>query len=197
MPNHREMKLWLLPLLLFGFAAESMASVKITTTTLPNGTVDKPYSAVIDASGGCTPYKWAIVSGTLPAGVKASSSRGTTSLRLKGTPDKAETYSFQVSVTGCGGHAAEASFEVQIESENGHVVDLSWNASTSKDIAGYNVYRGPDRSTWTKINSDLVAPTDYDDSTVVDGKTYYYAVTTVDIYGNESKKTPAVKVEIP
>lgn len=191
------MKLWLLPLLLFGFTAESMASVSITTTKLPNGTVDTPYSAVIEASGGCTPYKWAIVSGSLPTGVKARPSSSTTSLDLSGTPTIAETYSFKVSVTGCEGHVAEVSYEVKIESVTNHVVDLTWDASTSDDIAGYNVYRGPNGTTWTKINSDLVDSTLYDDSTVVNGDTYYYAVTTVDTHGNESKKTPAVKVVIP
>lgn len=176
----------------------AMASVvHITTKRLPNGTVDTPYSAVIEASGGCTPYKWAIVSGSLPTGVKAKPSNRTTSLDLRGTPATAATYSFEVSVTGCGGHVSKVSYEVTVQSGTNHVVDLTWDASTSDDIAGYNVYRGPNGTTWTKINSDLVASTLYDDSTVVNGNTYYYAVTAVDIQGKESSKTPAVKVVIP
>lgn len=76
-------------------------------------------------------------------------------------------------------------------------MDLSWDASTSKDIAGYNVYRGPDGTKWEKINPSLVAATLYDDSTVANGNTYYYAVAAVDTSGQESSKTPAVKVVIP
>lgn len=191
------MKLWLLSLLLFGLATESLASLRITTSNLPGGTVDTHYSARIEASGGCTPYEWTIVSGTLPTGVKATASKSTTSLHLSGTPTKAKTYSFKVSVTGCGGQVADASYKVKIKAETGHVVGLTWDASTSEDIAGYNVYRGPNRTDWTKINSDLVASTAYDDSTVANGETYYYAVTAVNIYGEESKKTPAVKVVVP
>jgi hypothetical protein len=51
--------------------------------------------------------------------------------------------------------------------------------------------------TWTKINSGLIAATDYDDSTVANGTTYYYSATTVNIYGEESKKTASVKVSVP
>ena len=184
-----------------------MASfVAITTTSLPNGTVDTPYSAVIQASGGCTPYSWALVSGTLPAGVTKAPATGTTSLDLTGTPASATTYSFTasattysftISVTGCGGHVSKVSYEVVIQAAANHVVDLSWKASTSNDVAGYNIYRGPDGSTWEKINASLVASTLYDDSTVANGSTYYYAVTAVDINGNESCKTGAVKAVIP
>jgi len=192
------MKLFLFPLILSVFAAPCMASlVGITTKSLPNGTVNTPYSAVINASGGCTPYKWTIASGTLPGGLSKTESTSTTSLDLSGTPTAAGTYSFTASVKGCGGHVSEVSYTLTIQPAAEHVVDLSWDASTSNNISGYNVYRGPDGSTWQKINASLVASTLYDDSTVANGSTYYYAVTAVDIDGDESCKTPAVGVVIP
>jgi len=192
------MKRWLFPLLLCVFASPVMASVvTITTESLPNGTLDTSYSAVTRASGGCAPYVWAIASGTLPAGVKKEQSRSTTALDLSGSPTAAKTYSFTLSVTDCSKHVSKKSYKVTIRAASEHVVDLSWKASTSKDIAGYNVYRGPDGSTWKKINASLVAATLYDDSKVANDSTYYYAVTAVDIEGKESKKTPAVKVFIP
>ena len=41
--------------------------VSITTTSLPNGAQNVSYSATLVASGGVTPYTWAITSGSLPA----------------------------------------------------------------------------------------------------------------------------------
>jgi hypothetical protein len=183
--------------LLFAFAVESMASVSITTTDLPNGAVKKTYSAVINASGGCAPYKWALVSGSLPTGVKATPSSNTASLSISGLPTAAATFSFKISVTGCGGHVSDESYKVTIESGTGHVVDLSWEASKSDDLAGYNVYRELSGTTWEKINAAVVAAPLYDDVTVINGDTYYYAVTAVNIRGEESPKTPAVKVVVP
>jgi fibronectin type 3 domain-containing protein len=78
-----------------------------------------------------------------------------------------------------------------------HVVDLSWNSSTSTDVAGYNVYRSPDGNNWSKINVSLVGSTIYDDSTVVNGDTYYYAVTAVDLQGDESGKSAVAKASVP
>ena len=173
------------------------SQVVITTSKVPNGTVDASYSAVISASGGCVPYKWKIVSGKLPPGVRTRDSRKTTALDLSGTPTVAASYSFKISVTGCGGHVSEASYKIVIKPEANHVVDLNWDASTSDNVAGYNVYRAPDGVNWKKINADLIASTFYDDTTVADGTTYYYSATTVNIHGEESKKTPAVKVSIP
>jgi type 1 fimbria pilin len=189
------MTLLILPLMLL--ASRSLQPVSITTNTLPNGKVETSYSAVIDAHDGCTPYKWALVSGSLPKGVKAVPSISTTSLGLSGTPTTAGSYSFKISVTGCGGHVSEEAYEVTIQSGNNHIVDLNWKASTSKNVAGYNIYRGLSNSTSEKINPGLVASTLYEDSTVVNGNTYYYAVTTVNIEGEESAKTPALKVVVP
>jgi hypothetical protein len=175
-----------------------MASgLTITTTKVPNGTVETAYSAVITATGGCTPYKWAVVSGSLPAGLTHKMTDQTKDFELEGTPTTATSYSFTVSVTGCGGHTVEASYKIVVQGGANQVVDLKWNASTSSDVAGYNVYRGPDGKKWTKLNAGLVAATDYDDSTVSDGSTYYYSATTVNTSGEESAKSSPVEITVP
>lgn len=192
------MKAWLPSLFLLLLATRGFgSSVAITTKTLPNGTVGTAYTASISASGGCTPYKWSIASGSLPAGITAKPSSSTTSLTLSGTPTTASNVTFAVKVAGCGNRASQDSYTVVIQGSANHVVDLNWNASTSSDIAGYNVYRGPDGMSWQKINTGLVASTLYSDSSVANGSTYYYAATAVDTSGKESSKTAAVKAIVP
>lgn len=173
------------------------STVKITTTEVPNGTVDTAYSTEVHASGGCTPYKWSVSSGNLPTGITDDPSGNTLHLTLSGTPTKAKTYSFTISVTDCDKNNAKESYSVVVQDAAEHVVSLTWKASKSNDIAGYNVYRGPNGTSWTKINAGLIAATDYDDSTVSNGSTYYYSATTVNISGEESAKAAAVKVTVP
>ena len=178
-------------------ALPSFANVYITTTTLPNGTVGGSYTATINATNGCTPYRWAI-SGTLPAGIQYVSQNSGRSLILSGTPTTASTYQFSATVTGCQGHQFEVSYTVVIQPAPFHVVNLSWTASTSQNIAGYNVYRGADGVNWQRVNSGgLVASTLYSDSTVSNATTYYYAATAVNISGVESAKSTALEVKIP
>ena len=67
------------------------------------------------------------------------------------------------------------------------VVDLDWNDNAESDLGGYNVYRatvsgGP----YTRLNGALVAVSDYSDTSVTNGITYYYVVTAVDTSNNES-----------
>jgi hypothetical protein len=183
--------------LLLAVYHSAASAVEITTASVPNGTVDTAYSAVIKASDGCTPYKWSISSGKLPNGITAKASANSVDFDLDGTPTQSGTYSFAASVTDCGEHVAKKSYTLTIQASAEHVVSLKWSASTSKDVAGYNMYRGPDGVKWTKINAGLIPATDYDDSSVSNGSTYYYSATTVNIYGEESKKTASVKVYVP
>ena len=60
------------------------ATPKITTSSLPAGTVGTAYSATLAGSGGITPYTWTISAGTLPAGLSLS-----TAGVLSGTPTAA------------------------------------------------------------------------------------------------------------
>src|SRR6187551_3682528 len=67
---------------------------------------------------------------------------------------------------------------------------LTWNKNTEGDLAGYNVYRrvgsAPIKGD-VKVNAALVpgATPTYTDTVSVDGD-YFYAVTAVDVSGNES-----------
>jgi hypothetical protein len=82
-----------------------------------------------------------------------------------------------------------------------HSVNLSWNASTSSNIAGYNVYRALYASScgsFSKINSLLDTGTLYSDSNVVDGTVYCYATTAVNTSNQESGYSNVVSnVQIP
>jgi len=80
-----------------------------------------------------------------------------------------------------------------------HSVDLNWNASTSANIVGYNVYRGQASSgPYSKINAGgLVASTLYSDTSVANGMTYFYAATVVDSSGRESAHSNQVQAAIP
>jgi Abnormal spindle-like microcephaly-assoc'd, ASPM-SPD-2-Hydin len=101
---------------------ESRSGVAITTSTLPNGIVGGAYSAAVKASGGCTPYKWRIVSGALPEGISANLASSATLLTLSGTPTTAAAYSPTLQVTGCGGGTFKASYKIIVQAMNGYLI---------------------------------------------------------------------------
>jgi hypothetical protein len=76
-------------------------------------------------------------------------------------------------------------------------VSLFWNYSP--DAVGYNVYRSvAAKGKYAKINSFLDPVTAYTDGTVVSGKTYYYAATSVNSEGQESARSkPPVEAVVP
>lgn len=80
-----------------------------------------------------------------------------------------------------------------------HSVELSWNASASANIVGYNVYRGQVVSgPYSRINtSGLLASTLYSDTNVTSGMTYYYVATVVDNSGRESARSNQAQAAIP
>jgi fibronectin type 3 domain-containing protein len=80
-------------------------------------------------------------------------------------------------------------------------VNLSWNASTSSNISGYNIYRAVYTNScgsFSKINSVLNTSALYTDSAVVSGTSYCYAATAVDSSNAESAYSNiASDVQIP
>jgi hypothetical protein len=79
-----------------------------------------------------------------------------------------------------------------------HSVNLSWTASNSQNISGYNVYRGvKSGGPYSKINPVLDASTLYTDTTVADGQTYYYVTTAVNSSNEESTYSNQATAVIP
>jgi len=79
-----------------------------------------------------------------------------------------------------------------------HTVSLSWTASTSPNIVGYNIYRRTGTTgSFTQINSGLNATTTYVDTSVADGQTYYYETTAVNSSNEESEPSTPISVVIP
>lgn len=72
-----------------------------------------------------------------------------------------------------------------------HSAALSWTASVSSGVTGYNVYRGTVLGTYTQINPLLVTSDGYTDTQVNGGTTYYYVVTAVSPGGQSGYSTPA------
>ncbi|HEY2859764.1 MAG TPA: Ig domain-containing protein [Terracidiphilus sp.] len=81
-------------------------ALAITTSTLANGTVGTAYSARLAATGGTSPYTWAVTKGTLPAGLTLAASTGS----IVGTPSAAaNAAALTFTVTDSGSPAQKAS----------------------------------------------------------------------------------------
>jgi hypothetical protein len=77
-----------------------------------------------------------------------------------------------------------------------HSVSLNWQPSPSQ-VTGYFVYRGTPTTGSSKLNISADTATSYTDSSVVNGQTYLYSVTSVDANNVESSPTSPLSVTIP
>ena len=79
-------------------------------------------------------------------------------------------------------------------------IDVIWAPVTNADLAGYNVYRsenGAAGEKTAKLNSELLKSPSYRDLAVTFGKTYTYAVSAVDVRGNESQRSAETSESVP
>jgi fibronectin type 3 domain-containing protein len=68
-------------------------------------------------------------------------------------------------------------------------IDLVWAPDTDADIAGYNVYRSEDGGEAKKLNPTPIKSPAFRDNDVMAGDEYRYAVSAVDVRGNESPRS--------
>jgi len=90
-------------------------AVTITTTSLPNAPSGVAYSQLLAATGGATPYMWAVDSGALPTGLSLNTSTG----RISGTPTVGGAFDFTVSVTDSWTPANSATKALSISVSSG------------------------------------------------------------------------------
>jgi len=128
---------------------------------------------------------------TIPAGQNAP-------FTMTFTPQASGQVSGSVTFTSNAGNSPTVASLTGTGIVASHTVSLSWTASTSQNVVGYNIYRstisgGP----YGKINPSLNASTNYTDSTVADGQTYYYVTTAVNSNNEESTYSNQAEAVIP
>ncbi|QHN05215.1 Ig domain-containing protein [Granulicella sp. WH15] len=79
------------------------APLTLSISSLPNGTVNTPYSSPVTATGGTAPYTCTLASGTLPAGLTLASN-----CLVSGIPTTAGASNFTVKVTDAANPALVA-----------------------------------------------------------------------------------------
>ena len=101
----------------------------------------------------------------------------------------------QVSIVS---NATNSPLVISLNGSGSHWVSLSWNASETPKIVGYNVYGGTvSGGPYVRLSS--LTGTAYEDTSsgIVPGSTRYYVVTAVDGAGVESSHSSEVRALIP
>jgi len=98
-----------------------------------------------------------------------------------------------IGLAGCGGKTPTA----PAAGVQPHSVTLTWDASVSP-VSGYHVYRATNPSAPPGLlGVTPVGTTQYVDSTVEAGHTYFYVVTAFDSANTESELSNEISVTIP
>jgi hypothetical protein len=75
-------------------------------------------------------------------------------------------------------------------------IELSWDPNGESDLRGYNVYRASGDQAWQRVAEAAAVPS-YSDRDVKPSIVYRYAVSSVDLSGNESDRSETVEVMVP
>lgn len=79
-----------------------------------------------------------------------------------------------------------------------HWITLTWKASTSSGLRGYNIYRAEGKHRrLMKVNAEVVSGTSYVDNRVQAGHTYHYVARAVGQRGNEGDCSKLASVTVP
>ncbi|GAA1789702.1 hypothetical protein GCM10009712_41350 [Pseudarthrobacter sulfonivorans] len=106
--------------------------VAIQTLVLPRAAVGQTYRAGISATGGTSPYAWAISSGALPKGLELDAGSGI----ITGTIAAAGTSTFTVRVSDTAGSSSLATLKI-IADENPYLSNVKSVVSDTYDRTGY------------------------------------------------------------
>jgi hypothetical protein len=136
-----------------GNAALSIAGITVTGTNASDFTQTNTCGSSVAASANCT-------------------------IAVMFTPSGTGTRVASLSIAD---NASGSPQTVPLSGAGTHDVILSWTASTTPGVVGYDVYRGTTSGGPypTQLNSTPVNGTTYTDETVQAGQTYYYVVTAV------------------
>jgi hypothetical protein len=171
-------------------------NVVVGANSALNGSLTASGASVTVTSGSSNSGEFVLSGITFPKTIAAGQSA---SFTVTFTPNATGTANANLTF------ASNASNSPTIEALTGngqapppHSVDLSWNASQSQGVVGYNIYRRtPSGSYSSPINGSLNATLAYTDNTVTAGQAYFYVAKAVDGNNVESGPSNEVQAVIP
>ncbi|MGH9738128.1 MAG: beta strand repeat-containing protein [Candidatus Acidiferrales bacterium] len=180
-------------------ATESLSS---SSSSLSFGNVQVGNTNTLTATLTNTGNANVTISGVTVTGTGYTTSGITSGMIL--TPNQTATLTVNFAPTGLGSDPGSVSIASDATSSpaisltgESHTVLLSWTASTSTGVTGYYVYRGTQSGQYTKVDpSSQATGTQFTDTTVAAGTTYYYVVTSV-ADGVESSYSSPTNVSVP
>lgn len=86
----------------------------IETRNLPTANLNAEYSVKLSAVRGSQPYKWTLIKGSLPSGLKLNSTTG----EITGTPKKEGESKFTLKVTDADKYTASREFSISVVNTN-------------------------------------------------------------------------------
>jgi Abnormal spindle-like microcephaly-assoc'd, ASPM-SPD-2-Hydin len=172
----------------------NFGNVTVGTSTSLAGTLSATGASVTVSSASVSNSEFSLSGVTFPLTIAAGQSMPIT---VAFAPQASGTASGTLSFTSNASNSSTESLAGDGVAPLQHSVSLSWTASTSQ-VVGYNVYRGgTSGGPYTRINSALDSSTNYTDSSVQAGQTYYYVTTAVDSTRTESAYSTQVQAVIP
>ncbi|MGD0124662.1 MAG: choice-of-anchor D domain-containing protein [Terriglobia bacterium] len=121
---------------------------------------------------------------------------GTCTVAVTFTPSAAGSSTAALSITD---NATGSPQSVSLSGTGAHDVILSWTASTTPGVLGYDVYRGTTSGgeSSTPLNSSPINGITFTDSNVTAGQAYYYVITTVNSNDAQSASSSETSVTVP
>jgi len=173
----------------------SFGSVVVGTTQNQTGVLSAGSAAITVSSVGVSGSQFSVSGISLPVTIAAGNSL---SFQVTFAPQTSGTASSNVTFVSNATNSPTAQSLSGSATSAQHSVALSWNTSTSSNVAGYNVYRGTvSGGPYTRINSALDTTPFSTDTTAQSGQTYYYVTTAVDSSGMESGYSNQVQAVVP
>ena len=175
------------------FGSQPIATTSTTqTVTLGNGG-----SAALSITGlaisGADAGDFAEIADTCGSSLAAG---GACTIGVTFTPSAAGQRTATLSITDNASGSPQA---VSLSGTGSPDVILSWGASPSSGVVGYNVYRGTTSGgeSSTPLNSTPINGATYVDENVTAGTTYYYVVTSVGSNGVQSAPSNETEATVP
>jgi hypothetical protein len=187
------------PGLTLGSTSVTFGNVNLNTPTTQTVTLTSSGGSALTISAGTLTGTGFTMSGVaFPATLNPGQ---TATLDLVFDPTTAGAATGLVTITSNASTGATATIALSGTgvSATAYEVQLTWDAptDTTDPAVGYNVYRSTSTGSFQLLNTSVNTPTSYTDTTVQDGTTYTYQVTSVDASGVESAPSNVYTAAIP